>query len=461
MTVVPEEDTRIAEKPEAAGHLFTRQALIRLIIPLMIEQALAVTIGVMDSMMVAGVGEEAISAINLVDQINNLLITVFAAMATGGTVVVSQYIGHKEIENARHTAGQLILSVFAIAVGLAGIALLGNRFVLQLVSGNVEEKVMGSARTYFRLAALSYPFLALYNGGAALFRAQGNSKISMVTSLIINGVNMCLNALFIYGFGMEVFGAGLATLIARASAAVAVMAMLRKQKNMIYVRDYRHLRPDFSSIRRILKIGIPTGLENGLFMVGKILVARQVAVFGTVAIAANAVTLNMAGFQSIAGNGISLAMVTVVGQCVGADRYDEVRYYVKRLLLFTCAILLVVNLALIPLYPVILPLYHLQAETQSIAQVLILVYSGWIVVLWPMAFWMPNVLRAAGDAKYTMMVSVVSMWLFRIVLCYAFAAWTDWELYGVWVAWGTDWVARAVCFAARYLSGKWKGKKVI
>lgn len=441
--------------------LFSSKDLRVLIIPLIIEQTLAITIGMADSMMVSNVGEAAISGINLVDSINNLLIGIFSALATGGTVVVSQYLGHREQDNANGAARQLLLAVTAASVLIMGVTIIGNRHILGWVYQNIDKEVMDNACTYFFLSALSYPFLAIYNSGAALFRAQGNSKVSMYTSLVVNGVNVTLNAVLIYGCGWGVAGAGIASLIARATAAFTVMFLLRDRRNPIVIREVHKIRPHFAIIKRILNIGVPTGLENGIFQIGKILVASQVAGFGTISIAANAVASNIAGFQAIPGNGISLALITVVGQCVGADRYDEARYYVKKMFRYSYGVLITLNLLLLLFYSPIIGLYHLQPQTEEIARTLILLHGIGCCTFWATSFSLPNVLRAAGDVRFTMAVSIVSMWLFRIMLCMLFSQVFHFGIYGVWAAMFTDWIARSCCFVWRYHSNKWQGKKAI
>lgn len=441
--------------------LFSKRDLRRLIIPLIIEQTLSITIGMADSMMVSNVGEAAISGINLVDSINNLLIGIFSALATGGTVVVSQYLGRRERDHANQAAKQLLFAVTCISIVIMAITIIGNSSILGLVYANIDAEVMKNAETYFFLSALSYPFLAIYNSGAALFRSQGNSQVSMYTALVVNVVNVGFNALFIYGFGWGVAGAGIATLIARATAAVVVMVLLRNEQNPIFVRQLYKIRPHFQTIRRILNIGIPTGLENGIFQIGKILVATQVAGFGTAAIAANAVASSMSGFQCIPGNGISLAIITVVGQCVGADRYDEARYYVKKLFTYSYTILVGLNLIMFAAYPLILGLYNLQPETESVAWTLSVAHGIGACTIWALSFSLPNVLRAAGDVRFTMIVSVASMWIFRIMLCMVFSYFTDFGIYGVWAAMFADWICRSTCFVWRYRSNRWQGKKAI
>ena len=312
--------------------LFDNKALKKLIIPLVVEQLLVITVGFADTVMVASVGEAAVSAVSLVDAINILLINIFAALGTGGAVVAAQFIGQGSKDKAKYSAKQLILITALLSVIIMVIVIAFNVPLLHMVFGNVEVDVMKNAEIYFLFSAMSYPFIALYNSGAALFRAIGNSKISMINSAVMNVINIILNAIFIFVFKWGVFGAVLATLIARAVACIVILKMLSHRDNDVCVNDYLHWKFDFMYIKKILAIGIPSGLENGMFQLGKILVQSLIATFGTYSIAANAVSNNLAQMQIIPGMAMSLAMVTVVGQCVGANDYKQAKYYVKKLL---------------------------------------------------------------------------------------------------------------------------------
>lgn len=347
--------------------LFSNQDLKKLIIPLIIEQILVILVGFSDTVMVASVGEAAVSAVSLVDGINVLLINIFSALATGGAVVASQFIGQGSIKKAQYSAKQLILITALLASVLMIIIIIFNGSLLQLIFGHVEVNVMKNAEIYFLFSAISYPFIALYNAGAALFRAIGNSKISMINSAIMNVINIGLNAVFIFGFKWGVFGAVLATLIARMVACTVILKTLSHKNNELYVDDYLHWHFDFTYIKKILTIGIPSGLENGMFQFGKILVQSLIASFGTYSIAANAVSNNLAQMQIIPGMAMSLAMVTVVGRCVGANDYKQAKYYIKKLMKITYITMAVLIAVLLVFTPIILKFYALSKETIDLA----------------------------------------------------------------------------------------------
>ena len=303
---------------KSQGPLFTRRALFTLIWPLLLEQTLSVTMGMADTLMVAGVGEAAVSSVSLVDSLNILIIQILSALATGGAVIASQYLGRRDEENASRSAAQLysVLGISTVAVGV--VCMLLSRLILRMVFGSIDEDVMRFAQQYFLISAVSYPFIGLYNGGAALFRAQGNSRISMLASLVMNVINIAGNALLIYGFGMGVIGAALATLIGRVFAAVFILWQNQDLHNPLRVQRFADLRPRHRPIMQILSIGIPSGLENGMFQIGKLCVSSLTSTLGTSAIAANAVANSVTTLANIPGNTMSLAMIPVIGQCLGA-----------------------------------------------------------------------------------------------------------------------------------------------
>lgn len=438
--------------------LFSEKDLRKLVIPLFIEQFFAVTVGMADIIMVSAVGEAAMSGVSLVDTINILLINVFSALATGGAVVSARYIGRKEKDEANSAAGQLLLVVTAISILIMIFTLIGNRHILNLVFGDVNAAVMNNAVLYFYISALSYPFLGIYNACAALCRSMGNSKVTMQTSLIMNLINIFGNAILIYGFHFGVLGVAIPTLISRIVAAILMFFVITNQTNLIHIDQKLKLgfRPDM--IKQILRIGIPTGLENSIFQLGKILVQSLIASFGTAAIAANAVAGTFASFEVIPGAAISLSLITVVGQSIGAGRLEEAADYVKKLMKFAHIGISIVSIPICILSPLLLKLFNLSEEASRIALWLILYHGIVCIIFWPPSFSLPNVLRAADESKYTMRISLLSMWLCRIVLSYVLGGLLGWGVYGVWFAMSIDWVFRGIFFLRRIRSGKWLEK---
>ena len=447
----------------ARAPLFSRSALLRLIIPLVIEQLLLMTVGMADTVMVTTSGEAAVSGVSLVDNINNLIIQVFSALSTGGAVVVSQYLGRQDVDNAKSAAKQLLYAMTALSVLLMAAALLFRQHILALIFGHVEADVMASALVYFLLTAAAYPFMGVYNAGAALFRAMGNSKVSMFCSLIINIINIAVNAVFIYGFHMGAAGAGIGTLVSRVAAAVIIMALLNHPDHVVRVEGLLRFEFRGAIVKRILFIGIPNGLENGMFQAGKLMVLNLITTFGTSAVAANAIANSVAGVVNVPCQALGLAIITVIGQCMGAGETGQAARYTRNLVGASYLCMLVMSTAMFFSAGALVTLFNLTPQACAMAAQVLRVCAVGNILFWHMSFTLPNSLRAAGDAVFTMGVSLCSMFACRVALSYVFAC--SWGLglglLGVWLAMIADWVVRAVFFLVRYLRGKWKRIKVI
>ena len=449
-------ETAIIRK-RAGVSMFSKNALKKLIIPLIIEQILAVTVGMADTMMVSHAGEAAISGVSLVDMINNLLISVFAALATGGAVVTAQFIGGKKKEKSLESARQLIFIAACISTIIMGLCLILRRPVLRGLFGSIDSEVMENATIYFMISALSYPFLAVYNSCAALFRAIGNSRISMRVSILMNLINVTGNAICIYSLSMGVAGVAIPSLVSRAFAAVVMLILIRNPKNEVYLKKGLII-PNKDMIGKILYIGIPNGLENGLFQFGRVIVVSIIAGFGTVQIAANAVANSVDSMGCIAGQAMSLAMITVVGQCVGAGDEEQVRFYTKKLMKLTYGITAAVNTCILLALPWILSIFSLTPETRKLAYILIMIHNGFAILFWPASFTLPNALRACNDVKFAMFVSIFSMVAFRILFSYILGVGFGLGAIGVWIAMLMDWIFRVICFVLRFASGVWRKK---
>ena len=423
--------------------LFTRQALVALLLPLIAEQALSVTIGLADTLMVSSVGEAAVSGVSLVDSFNTLMIQVMSALATGGAVVTSQYIGHREPKNAKAAAAQILFVLASFSLVVAAMVVVGRHAILRGIFGSIDADVMRYAETYFLLSALSYPFIGLYNAGAALFRAQGNSKISMLSSLVMNVINIGGNAVLIFGFGMGVMGAALASLVSRAVACAVVLYLLQKPACP-------------------LRVGIPAGIENGMFQIGKLSVSSLTSTLGTAAIAANAVANTTTTFLNIPANAVGMAALTVVGQCLGAGEKEQAVYYSRRLLLTAYCGAWVMNLsAFLFANRFAISLFNLSPEAQTMALQVMVWFNFVSLFFWPSSFTLPNILRAAGDARFTMAVSILSMWVFRVGFCYVMVLGFHGRLLSIWMGMFLDWVFRSLCFFVRFARGRWMEQSVI
>ena len=434
---------------------FSNRELRLLIVPLVIEQLLAIAVGLCDSIMVSYVGEAAISAVSLVDTVNVLLINAFSALATGGAVIVGQYLGRREPQKAGHSGAQLLLFMTEISLVIMAVFYLAKGFVLGVVFGEVEPDVAAFADTYYMIVQASIPFLALYSAGAAIFRVMGNSRISMYVSALMNLINLVGNAVLIFGFHMGVEGVAIPTLVSRAVAAVVILILLYRPGLTLQIErvTWKH---DPYVIKNILRFGVPNGMESSMFQLGKILLLSTVSVLGTAAVAANAVGNMVATFQCIPGLAIGFAMVTVVSRCVGAGDYEKARFYTGKLMKYTYVMMGIAILVSLVGLPWILQLYKVSEEAEACASQLVWLHGVLGAVFWPLSFTLPQALRAAGDTRYTMVSGTVSMWTLRVGLGILMGRYWGLGVLGVWIAMCIDWLLRVTLFVVRFKGHKWE-----
>lgn len=439
------------------NRLFSNRQLFRLIIPLIIEQGLNILVGLADGVMVSSAGEAAISGVSLVDMINAVVLTLFMGLATGGAVVTSQYLGAKRYPDAQKSVGQLILMAAVIGTVFGALCLVLARPILKLFFGSIEADVMAAGLTYFRITALAFPFIALYCTSAAVFRSMGNSKLTMKISLLMNFVNVSGNAICVLGFKMGVAGVAIPTVLSRVVAASLTLFFLSRKKQELYLQGKYifHIQPDMMG--KILRIGIPSACENSFFQLGRAVVVSMIALFGTVQTSANAVAGTIDNVGCIAGQAFNLAMVTVIGQCVGNADAEQVKYYIKKMMRLAYAFWAINSLPTLIFCRPLIGLYSsLSKETADLAFRLIWIHNGLGILLWPMSFVLPNALRAANDVQFTMRVGIASMVVTRIGLSWVLCVGLQWGATGVWIAMVADWIVRIAFFLPRVRSGKWK-----
>ena len=454
-------ETKVTKKIDKSKLLFTNRALVTLIIPLIVEQFLAVLVGLADSIMIANVGEAAVSGVSLVDQIMLLFISLFSALATGGAVIAGQYLGMKKEKEACKASTQLVWFITISAIVIMALIYAGKYLILHVIFGPIASDVRANANIYLMIVTASIPFIALYNGGAAIFRAQGNSEISMRISILMNIINVGGNAILIYGFHRGTEGVAIPTLASRMFAAIAVIVLLLKPKYQLHIERTFRYKPDGRMIRCILSIGVPNGLENSMFQIGKILVLSLVATFGTYAITANAVSSVIATFEILPGMAIGLGMTTVISRCIGAGEIQQAKYYTRKLMLVTYLGIWIFNLITLVALPLIIKAYHLSDVTAAETIKIMIFHTVSCMTIWPLSFALPNTLRAAGDAQITMWISIASMWLFRIGCSFLLGRYFGLGVFGIWVAMVIDWCVRAIFMVLRYLSGRWKNKMIL
>ena len=441
---------------------WNNKALFRLLWPLLIEQFLAMTMGAADTIMVSSVGEFAVSGVNIIDNINNFFIIAFIALATGGTVVVSQYIGRQDHKNSCLASKQLIYIVTLVSFVIMVIVVVFRRPVISLFYGRIEDDVMNAAMIYLLITALSYPMLAIYNGCAALFRASGNSRLPMRIAILVNAVNIGGNAFFIFGLRMGAAGVAVSTLLSRIIAAAILLGMLVKTGHSpISLAGIRRVKVIPSMAMRILNVGVPTGLENSMFQLGRLLTQRIFPFFGTSVMAANAVTGVLNSFSFMTANAYCLALLTVVGQCVGAGDYDAAKKHTVRIIKITWITVFIITAFIFTFRRTLIGFFHLSPEAWATANLFFSIHCIFMVVGWTFSFALPSALRAAGDVRYVMWVGSISMWTVRVSAAYFLTFTLKIGPAGVWLAMGLDFISRSTFYLLRWRSGRWQNKKVI
>ncbi|MBR5445924.1 MAG: MATE family efflux transporter [Clostridia bacterium] len=447
--------------------LFSRRDLVRILLPLALQGILSVAIGMVDSMMVSNKGEAAFAGVSLVGSLDTVLITMFGALTSGGSVVLAQAMGRGDQKHACRAAKQLIYASAIAAAAITVTVLLLRVPLLKLLFGDVEASVMQNALSYFTIVSLSFPFLAVEYSVSAAFRAQGDSITTLKTSLFMNLLNIVGNALLIYGANLGAAGAALATLLSRLIGASLLLYIAHDRKRYIHVEQIFRYRPDTAIIKAILRIGVPNGIENSMFQLGRLMTTSLVSSLGTVAIAANAATLSLANFQYTVGGAVQNTMVAVIGRCVGANEKKQAKHYIRSLLGSSYLLIAGCDILLCLFAGPLLKLFGLTVESTSLARFLLLYHSAVSVILWPAGFCLPPAFRAANDVMFTMVVSVFSMWFFRVALAYVLALETvtvfgifsfsgmGLGLMGVWYAMTADWIFRVILFLWRMLSERW------
>ena len=438
------------------NRLFSRKDLVRLIIPLIVDQFLQVAVGLSDSIMVARVGEAAVSGVSLVDTVMLLIINIFTALATGGAVIAGQYLGRRDPKTGCEATAQLFNFTFLFSIFIMILGYLGQNVILYHVFGKIEADVMKDSRNYLLIVLSSIPMIAMYNAGAAIFRAMGNSNVAMKTSLLMNSINVFGNALLIFGFHRGVEGVAIPTVVSRGVACVVILILLNNQKHELHILHPYPFKIKWNVLKKILYIGIPNGLENSMFQLGKIAVLSLVSGLGTASLAANAVGNNIANFAILPGMSFGFALLTVCAQCVGAGDFEQVKYYTKHMMRVEYLCLIASNLIVILALPFILSVYNLSDEAARYANDIILYHAACVVTIWPLSFTLPNTLRAAADVKITMVLSIISMWVFRFGFSYMLTMVFHMGIFGVWVAMTIDWLVRGIFFVCRYRSGRWQ-----
>ncbi len=440
---------------------FTNKDLKNMIVPLFFEQLLVMLVGIADTLVISYAGEAAVSGVSLVNQFNTIFIYIFTALASGGAVVVSQYIGSRDTDNAEKSSSQLLMFSILLSLVIGALVIIGNRTMLGILFGKVEDSVMDACVTYLRISAYSYPALAIYNAGAAIYRSLGKTKVTMYISILSNIINVVGNIIGVFGLKAGVAGVAYPSLIARAFSAVMITLLCFRQGAELRYRNKWIFAWDGGMLKKILNIAVPNGVENGLFQLVKVALSSIVALFGTYQIAANGVAQSLWSLAALMGVAMSSAFIPVIGQCMGANETDAAEYYFKKLMKITVIASVAWNVIILAATPLAMMAYDLSAETKELIIWLVVIHNAFNAFAYPFAGPLSAGLRAAGDAKFTMVVTVISTIGIRLLLSILLGIVLNMGVIGIAFAMCADWLFKAALFEIRFRKGMWKQLKVI
>ena len=440
--------------------LFSKKDLKKLYVPILIEILLTVSVGVADTMMVSQAGETAVSGVSCFNTIQNFLIALFSAFATGGSVVVGQLLGMKNYERAKNAVKDLMYLTLLVSI-LLSLSFIGFKEpLLRLIYGESEEAVIASALDYALPILISLPFLASQSSLNAILRVQGKTKTTMWSSIIANIINVVGNAIFILVFDMGALGVGISTLISRIISALILFFASRNKGLQAPLEKILQFRHQGNMMGTIFSIALPSGIENSIFQLGKIVMIATIAQCGTSSMAAFSVLDNIGTFSNITGQAAGQTLMVVGGYAAGAGRFDESRRMTKVFLAIAYVSMAILAVIILVFLKPIISIYSFSQETADLSYRILFEYMFWSTIVWPTSFAFPNILKSSGDVKYTMLVAILSMWLFRVFIARVLGIYMGFGIVGVMWGMYIDWVVRAIAFLIRYKSGVWTEKRI-
>lgn len=450
-----------SQKYQKGGQLFSNEDLRKMIVPLLIEQALQLVVGMMDTMMVSYAGEAAVSGVSLDTMLYVIFMNLFTAVATGGSVVISQYLGRQDKDNADLSASQVIRISAVFSILCMVLILLTGNWILKVLYGSAEADVMAACRTYLRIVTLSFPGNALYNAGAAIYRSMGRTKTTMKVSMTMNAVNIIGNAVGIFVLHAGAAGVAWPTTISWSFAAVVMMVLCFRSKHEVRIRWNKILRLDFAMRKRILHIAVPNGIEGGLFQASKVFIGTLIATYGTYQIAANGISQTIWSLSALSSVAMSPVFVTVIGQCMGAKDIDAAEYYMHKLTRLSLIMGFVWNIFILAILPLLVRVYQVSDITRNLILICVAIHAAAAAFVHPFAFPLSGGLRASGDVKFTLYSSIFTSVFLRALLSYILGTLLGMGIIGVTLAMVSDWIVKGAMDYVRLLRGRWKTKKVI
>lgn len=441
--------------------MFSNRDLKNLIVPLFMEQLLVMLVGVADTFIVSFVSEAAVSGVSLVNSFNVIFIFMFTALASGGAVVISQYIGQKNSAAAGKTVSQLLMISALFSVFISLLVIWGNEALMGLLFGKVEPEVMSACVTYLRITACSYPVLAIYNAGAALYRSFGKTSTTMYISIVANTINVAGNLIGVLVLKIGVAGVAYPTLLARTFSAVMVTALCFSKRNPVYYEKQNIFTWDGLLRRRVLGIAVPNGVESGIFQFVKVALSSVVALFGTYQIAANGIAQSIWSMAALVTSSMGPVFITVIGQTMGAGDIDGAEREFKRLIKITVLFSLVWNGLIFAATPILMRFYAKEPETKALVILLVLIHNTFNALAFPFADSLGKGLRATGDVRFPTAISIFTTVGIRLVFSWLFGIVFSWGVLGIAWAMCLDWTIRGMIFYLRFRSKKWTNFQVI
>ena len=441
--------------------MFSNKDLKNLIVPLFLEQLLMALVGIAYVFVIGFVGEAAVSGVSLVNSFNTIFLNLFTALASGGAVVISQYIGHKDKEHAGQAASQLLTASVILSVAISVVILLTNASLMRLMFGKVDADVMDACVTYLRISAYSYPALAIYNAGAALYRSFGKTSTTMYISILANIINVIGNCIGVFGLHAGVVGVAVPSLVSRCFSAVVITILCFSAKNPVSYLGSWIMKLDVSLQKKILRIAVPNGVESGVFQLVKVALSSVVALFGTYQIAANGVAQSIWSLAALVCVTMGPVFITVIGQCMGAGDIEQAEMYFRKLTKITLVFAIAWNALIFAVTPVFMSFYALEDQTKRLVILLVLIHNIFNAVAFTFADPLGKGLRATGDVKFTTATSLFTTIGVRLIFSMIFGIWLNLGVIGIAFAMCLDWSVRGIIFWWRFKQGKWKTFKVI
>lgn len=445
---------------------FIRKDILKLTIPIITEQTFIMSMGMVNTMMAGRLGKEAVSAIGMVDSINNIFIAFFSALAVGGTVIVAHYAGRKDIKKANEATKQALFSSLFLALIITVLTGIFKTPLISLLYGSADKEVIKNAYTYLGITLFTYPLISVLLVANGVLRGAGDTKTPAKITIGMNIINVILGYIFIYGIninvsnfyfvtsGMGVKGAALAIALARSIGAITILLILIRGSRIVKLKNLKKYKPNFELLKPIFNVGIPASVESLLFNGGKLITQIYIVSMGTIAIASNSIGGSVVSMLNVPGVALSIAATTLVGQNMGKGDCEEAKRSLLYLNKITVISFLVLSLLSFPMAYLLASLYTDNHEIIKMTGKLIKL-NAFCMPLWPFSFVLPAGLKGAGDGKYTMITSIIGMWLFRITLGYFLGIPMGLGVAGVWIGMYTDWVVRGTLYYIRLKNGKW------